>query len=239
MKIERSRDTRVVGIDVGGVRRGFHMVCMAGDGHIIDTDQTADVPATLETITRWGGVQAIPVVAIDSPCGWSASGGSREAERSLEIGGQRISCFCTPTEARAGDHQQEALRRGANDFYGWVRNGMALFDAIAPYWPSYRGTSSQSVAIETFPHAVASYLNGGLMRAGVRARRALVSGWAGPGKGTEKLRNADLVDAGLCAIAALAFVTQQHHLSKDRRPHGNEEEGFIVVPSLAWKPLRH
>ena len=88
--------TTVIGIDVGGERKGFHAVALQ-NGTFVATLAHSD-PAV---IVSWCRQLKAVVVAVDAPCGWSAGGASRLAERSLAIGGNKISCFATPTRARA------------------------------------------------------------------------------------------------------------------------------------------
>jgi len=156
-------------------------------------------------------------------------GGSRQAERELEIDGDKIHCFSTPTRVRAEEHLEHARQQGRSDFYGWVRNGMSLFHALADVWPLYRGECQFPFSVETFPHAVACYLEGRRVARGVRARRQLLDRvLAGPISG--QLGNADFVDAALCALAARAFGGQQGGPGQTYRQFGNPQEGFIVVP---------
>ncbi|MFH1737868.1 MAG: DUF429 domain-containing protein, partial [bacterium] len=99
----------VVGIDVGGERRGFHAVALS-DGNFVGIN-TDHEPAV---IVGWCLYYRAAVVAVDAPCRWSQAGLSREAERLL--GRKGIHCFATPTRERA-------LHR---DFYKWVFNGEKL-----------------------------------------------------------------------------------------------------------------
>ena len=76
----------VVGIDVGGDRKGFHAVLLR-DGQILGTKGDRDPAA----IVAWCLENEADVVAVDAPGRWSQSRASRSAER--ELGRQRISCF--------------------------------------------------------------------------------------------------------------------------------------------------
>jgi predicted nuclease with RNAse H fold len=151
---------------------------------------------------------------VDSPCGWSRDGGSREAERTLSIHGERIPCFSTPTEQRA---------RG-NPFYSWVRNGLRLFRALEKSHGLFDpGRPVGPAVFETFPHAVVCCCQGKLVRAKRKAsarRDALLA----LGYDITSLRNVDFLDAALCAHAAWCFHTGRFcHF-------GNSTEGYIVVP---------
>ena len=77
-----SRETFVVGIDVGGPRKGFHAVALR-EGAYLDTFASPDA----RDLAAWciqGGARA---VAIDAPCRWSRTGRARPAERALTAAG--------------------------------------------------------------------------------------------------------------------------------------------------------
>ena len=61
----------VVGIDVGGERKGFHAVALQ-NGTFVATLAHSD-PAV---IVSWCRQLKAVVVAVDAPCGWSAGGAS-------------------------------------------------------------------------------------------------------------------------------------------------------------------
>lgn len=67
----------VVGIDVGGERKGFHAVAL-NNGMFVATLAHSD-PAV---IVSWCRQQNAAVVAVDAPCGWSA-GGARATAANL------------------------------------------------------------------------------------------------------------------------------------------------------------
>ena len=77
---------RVVGIDVGGSRKGFHAVALE-DGVFLARRQTSCVAE----LTGWcrDGIDA-RLVAIDAPCRWRASDGTRPAERQLLAQGMNV-----------------------------------------------------------------------------------------------------------------------------------------------------
>ena len=206
-----SRQT-VVGIDVGGKRKGFHAVALR-NGRFIETKQfTTPTP-----LADWCLKQDAHIVAVDAPCKWSQSGGSRRAERDLRVGGQIIQCFKTPTRERAVKH-----RKG---FYGWVFNGEQLYQHLALHYRLFDGELREGLMVfESFPHAVVCALAGRVVptkpkatvrRAALRAR----------GYDVTCLVNIDFVDAALCAVAAEAF------LKGCVQCFGDEQEGFIVVPA--------
>ena len=79
----------VVGIDVGGVRKGFHAVALR-DGVYAGQLATGDVQES----AHWcRSVVGASVIAIDAPCRWSSDGRARPCER--ELMRQGIFCFAT------------------------------------------------------------------------------------------------------------------------------------------------
>lgn len=201
----------MLGIDVGGPRKGFHAVAMSVDGKL--TIRHFDKVAA---VRDWALELRPTAIAIDAPCNWSSEGRSRQAERELRIGQEKVSCFSTPTQALAG----------TRPFYGWVHHGLKLYRALNPHFPLYRGSKDQaSGIIETFPHGVACALAGRRLNAKHKSsdRRALLN----------KLRiresdlpNIDFVDAALCAVSARSWCEGKF------QAFGNPSEGFIVVPRL-------
>ena len=136
----------VIGIDAGGERKGFHAVALAG-GTFAATLASSD-PVV---IVSWCRHMKAAVVAVDAPCGWSAGGASRLAERSLAIGDKQITCFATPTRTRAT----------RSNFYKWVFNGERLYRQLAKHYVLFDGLRRAGPAcFETFPHAVVCALAG-------------------------------------------------------------------------------
>lgn len=202
--------TTVIGIDVGGERKGFHAVALQ-DGTFVATLAHSD-PLV---IVSWCRQQNAAVVAVDAPCGWSAGGSSRLAERSLAIGAHKIHCFATPTRARAKQSQ----------FYAWVFNGERLYNQLFKHYALFNGTRRAGPAcFETFPHAVVCALAGRVVAARpMRETRRNALRQRGYNVGS--LTNVDFVDAGLCALTADGFVRGSYRL------FGEQTEGFIVVPA--------
>ena len=133
---------------------------------------------------------------MDAPCGWSAGGASRLAERSLAIGGNNFSCFATLTRARAN----------RSNFYKWVFNGARLYQQLAQHYTLFDGARrGSSTCFETFPHAVACALAGRVVAARPK-RETRRSALRQCGYDVSILTNVDFADAGLCAITADAFV---------------------------------
>ena len=71
----------VVGIDVGGARKGFHAVAIT-DGTYLSHFTTQDV----RKLSDWcrETVRA-RVIAVDAPCRWRGAGHARPAERELIV----------------------------------------------------------------------------------------------------------------------------------------------------------
>jgi predicted nuclease with RNAse H fold len=201
----------VVGVDVGGPRKGFHAVALTGT---VFRKQACSSPAEVAAWCRDVGAAA---VGVDAPCGWSASGSSRRAERDLRINDERIHCFATPTLKRA--------RQSRTDFYGWVFNGMKLYDELRKHYPLFAGdASARPLCFETFPQAVACILAGRTVAAKRKAtvRRHILSE---QGYDHSVLQNIDFIDAALCAVAA------ERLLQETVVYFGQPDEGFIVLPA--------
>lgn len=171
----------VVGIDVGGIRKGYHAVLLSS-GNLEATFQHTEPTA----IGAWVNALNPVAIAIDAPCGWSQDSGSREAERSLQHHQTRIPCFCTPTRERAKQSR----------FYDWVFNGEKLYN-------TFRETEIEP--IETYPHGIAQIIldfngEGSKQEQRLHALKAV-------GISTHSLSSPDLIDAALCALTADATRT--------------------------------
>jgi len=201
----------VVGIDVGGERKGFHAVALRGDTFVDKT--TAADPAV---IVAWCLDHKATVVSVDAPCGWSQTGSSRLAERKLQISKKQIYCFSTPMREHAENHDK--------GFYDWVFNGERLYRLLVNDFPLFNGKRRKGqMSIETFPHAVVCAMEGRLVSAKfkVKVRRKVLQN---KGYDISDLSNIDFVDAALCAVAADEFGKGNYQC------FGNPGEGFIVVP---------
>lgn len=200
----------VVGIDVGGGKKGFHAVALH-DGKFTDKTTNRDPAA----IVGWCLDHKARVVAVDAPCRWSKYGSSRLAER--ELSKQSIWCFSSPTKERA-------LHR---DFYKWMLNGEKLYECLeSRQYPRFDGNrTAGQICIETFPHAIVCALAGRVVSA---KPKATVRRFALQGRGYDisGLPNVDFVDAALCAVTANAFHNGGYQL------YGDRDEGFIVVPRI-------
>jgi predicted nuclease with RNAse H fold len=211
----------VIGIDVGGPRKGFHAALVRGT-EILARHRERD-PAAL---AAWCAAQHAPVVAVDAPCRWRrpAPAPARTAERALSAAG--IACYYSPTEERARSHP----------FYSWMLPGADLFTALQAHHPLLlTDATARPVSIETFPQAVACALAGTHVSARpadkrrVRSELLRAAGFALTGNESQ-----DELDALLCALAATAFARGAFHA------YGDAEDGFIVVPTaplLASSPL--
>jgi predicted nuclease with RNAse H fold len=209
--LKRSPQT-VVGIDVGGTRKGFHAVALR-NGRCFERIPTTEI----EPIVAWCLREAVSVVAIDAPCKWSTFASSRLAERELMKKG--IHCFFTPTEKKAKEHK--------TDYYGWVFNGQRLFKLLAEHrYSLFDGISRSGPAcFETFPHAIVCALTGKVIPAKrkVSRRRRLLRDL---GYDVSILTNIDFVDAALCAHTAYTFQQGLDQI----QPFGNSDEGYILIP---------
>lgn len=207
---QREPGSIVVGVDVGGSKKGFHAVALQ-DGHYREKFSTL----TPAEIAAWCRRLKASVVGIDAPCRWSLTGRARPCERALAAEG--LSTFATPSQAK-----------GKTDpFYRWMVNGAELYRCLAPDYPLYNGQRSVSgqVSVETFPHAVACALAGKQLSARQkRADRARLLREAGVA--TDALTNMDWIDAALCALAA------QYLKAGTFKAYGDAAEGIIVVPHL-------
>jgi len=140
----------VVGIDVGGPRKGFHAVALRGGVYL---EKFAALDA--QSILLWCHQLNAKVVGIDAPCRWSTTGKSRRAER--ELAAEGISCFSTPT-------RQSAENR---DFYRWMLTGAELFRLLESNYQLFDGGNAAPgrMCFETFPQAVACALSGKIVSA--------------------------------------------------------------------------
>lgn len=210
--IRRAKRT-VVGIDVGGARKGFHAVALV-EGTCRDRLQTCSVRELVRWVREDIGAQ---VVAVDSPCRWRLGKSVRAAER--ELMKQGIRCFLTPT-------RREAMHN-ATGYYEWMLRGMKLFRGLAKTHPlGNAGTSvGRRCSFETFPHAITWHLRGGDADA-TRKRRQRLALLRAHGVRVADLTNMDWIDAALCALAADIFAAGQR-----MRFYGDRRTGHIVVPA--------
>ena len=172
-----------VGIDVAEAAKGLDLVALDADGRIVQSRGCLSVEEAAALVLD----DLRPaLVAIDSPSGWSAQGRSRSGERALARMG--IPVFATGPDP--GDHP----------FYRWMRQGIALFEALQPRYPLFRGEDPTGRAAEVYPNATACLLAGRRRAAGeskVVFRRSVLRT---EGVDDAVLPNADRVDAALAAL---------------------------------------
>ena len=202
-----------LGIDVGGERKGFHVVALDASRKVVGEPYRLATAAAIGPLI----VKLRPtVVAIDAPCQWSQDK-SREAERALARTGVRS--FCTPSRARA----QQNLT-----FYGWMFQGEAAFAAATPTHPHFGGGNSvRGHTIEVFPNATTIALTGRPNPKGIsknRWRRQLLGG---QGIDPTQFTNIDHVDAALCALTGLLA------LDAGFQAYGDPTGGYLVAPRAA------
>jgi len=206
----------VVGIDVGGSRKGFHAVAFTGGAY---AGQLATADA--QEMAHWcRSVVGASVIAIDAPCRWSTDGRPRPCER--ELMGRGIRCFASPTRQRAVEHP--------TNYFGWMLQGEALYQALENGAPEVSYPLVRSLphggpgCFETFPHAITWHLRGGQAQAAHKRsqRRELLQQ---AGIDLSAITSIDLIDAALCAFTA-------HHAATGGEcvPYGEPQTGLIVVP---------
>jgi len=209
----------VIGIDVGGPRKGFHAVALTG-GEYSGCCATTDVGQLMDWCHKVQGA----VIAVDAPCQWSMDGRARSAERALMKMG--IWCFSTPTRNQAKERERQHHLGKATNHYGWMLRGEELFQALTPSHPLCSGLPAlgKKCSFETFPHAITWHLTDGKAKAKTKwtERRSLL---VKEGIALDGLTNIDLVDAALCALTAHRVAGGGECLA-----YGERNTGFIIVP---------
>jgi len=213
------RAAAVVGIDVGGTRKGFHAVAL-GAGVLIDRYRTADP----QGLARWCADLGAALVAVDAPGRWGNGGGARPAERALmQLG---IPCFSSPSRDQALAHP--------SNFFGWMLCGEALYGALGGCgYPLAEGPpqAGERCCFETFPHAITALAHRALGLGPAQARhkrqqrRQLLERC---GVNTAALRGIDWIDAALCAL-----VAQQLAAGAPCSVYGAVDSGVVLLPSVA------
>jgi predicted nuclease with RNAse H fold len=100
----------VVGVDVGGPKKGFHAVALQ-DGQYREQLSTC----IAQEAVAWCRRLKASVVGIDAPCRWSLTGRARPCERALAVEG--LQTFATPSQAKGATHP----------FYRWMVKGAELY----------------------------------------------------------------------------------------------------------------
>jgi predicted nuclease with RNAse H fold len=203
----------VVGIDVGGARKGFHAVALR-DGVYAGQLRSRDV----EELSHWcRSVIGASVIAIDAPCRWSTGGRARPCER--ELMQQGIFCFATPSREKAEQHP--------SGYFDWMLRGADLYQALEASHPLLTSLHcpGQRCCFETFPHAITWHLRNGEAKARQKRpqRTALLTQ---AGISTAPLSSIDLIDAALCALTAHRVASGAACLA-----FGEPDTGLIVVPA--------
>ena len=202
---------RVLGVDVGGDRKGLDLVVMNEERTVAMT-QTRATLSDVVTVLR----DLRPrIVAIDSPPAWNAGTRSRRTERQLaELG---ISTFPTPSAAS-----------GEKPFFDWMKVGMAVFALVAEHgYPLDTSGRSGRRAIEVFPYGSAVVLSGGLKPDGMRTKDWRERVLRSHGVRAEALRTLDQVDAALAALTGVIVGEGRATFL------GDGAEGVIVLPVSA------
>jgi predicted nuclease with RNAse H fold len=195
-----------LGIDVAESRKGLDLVAVDSGRRIVACQRRSTIADVASAVAELEP----HVICIDAPPAWALDGRSRAAERQLRPLG--ITTFATPTDP--GDHP----------FYGWMRVGFAIFEAVAATYPRYRGGRVAGTAAEVFPHATAVLLAG--------RRRS-------PDESKSSFRRTVLADRGVddsllgsldAVDAALAALTGIIALEDEVSSVGDPDEGVILLP---------
>ncbi|MFZ9889493.1 MAG: DUF429 domain-containing protein, partial [Myxococcota bacterium] len=217
----------VVGIDVGGAKKGYHAVAFT-DGKYAGHTTSCDAAV----VAGWVNGQGARVVAVDAPCTWSKEGKSRPCETELRRRG--IKCFSTPN-AHFMDVLETEGTDGQKAFYGWMKQGERLFYTLSQSGFPLLLTdpvAGERCCFETFPHAIAWALLGPEAQACKKReqRDKLLTGLC---TDFPKGMNIDFIDAGLCAYMAHVVATSgDFELLPERSLHFT---GILVVPKPSKK----
>ena len=171
-----------IGIDVGGIKKGFHCVCL-NNRKIVSCIHDRE----LKNICKWIVDFNPDVIAVDAPCGWSANGLSRESERSLAINGKNISCFSTPTREKAKK----------SSFYKWIFNGEKLFNELS---------QNNFTVIETYPYGIAQCFAINVEKPKIELRKTVLDINC---INYSSLNNIDEIDAALCSLTAKFYYDKK------------------------------
>lgn len=204
----------VAGIDIGGVRKGCHLVVIRGR-EVLCNVKSGDPEYLARQCNEFGAV----LVGIDSPCRWARPGMGRIAERALSK--ERIFCFATPSRERALD--------STSGFYDWMFNGERVYQALAATHSLLAESrySGGRVCFETFPHAVTCALLGTEVASAKKKREQRRALLQSAGIDTSALKSIDAIDAAVCALTAEYLRLGQ------ARAYGDGEGGFIFVPQFS------
>jgi len=203
----------VAGIDIGGDRKGCHLVILRGT-RILCNIKSRTPEYLLQTCIG----SDVVAVGIDAPCQWGTEGKGRLAEKELAQRG--VFCFATPTRERAIS--------STSGFYGWMLNGERVYQAFATTYPllTSRDYSGGRVSFETFPHAITCAVRGKEFTSARQKRSQRRQLLANVGIDATALRSIDAVDAALCALTAGFLLTGRTY------SYGDVAGGYIRVPAL-------
>jgi len=201
----------VAGIDVGGERKGFHLVVLR-DNQIVCSTRSLSPEVIAERCVELGVV----AVGVDAPCQWGQAGAGRLAEKQLSQ--KRIFCFSTPTRALAV----------GNNFYGWMFNGERMYDALSATHLLFEGVCPPQgkVYFETFPHAITCAFLGTDVAFAPLKRKQRSELLQQHQIDLRLLRSIDAIDAGLCALTA-GYV-----LAGNAYQYGDKAGGYLLVPNV-------
>jgi predicted nuclease with RNAse H fold len=204
-------DPVVAGIDVGGNRKGCHLVVLQGD-RVLLTDKGSP-----EHVAESAIASGARMVGIDAPCRWGLSGFGRTAEKQLAK--ERIFCFSTPTREKA--------LSSTSGFYGWMLNGERVYQKLTVTHPLLEtlNFSLGTSCFETFPHAITCALLGTDQASAKLKRTQRRQLLEEIGIDTHLLKSIDALDAALCALTA------QYLILGCCKTFGDAPSGLIVVPT--------
>lgn len=203
----------VAGIDVGGTRKGCHLVVLQGNDILLNI-RSGDPEYLARKCDELGAV----AVGIDAPCRWGQPQLGRLAEKALAR--ERVFCFATPTRDRAATNP--------SGFYDWMFCGERICEALAATHPllSDGRYVAGKVCFETFPHAITCAMLGSdeasAKRKRVQRRQMLRDAGIDP----TPLKSIDAVDAALCALVAKYVIAGRSKV------YGDAEGGYICVPEF-------
>ena len=203
----------VAGIDIGGVKKGNHLVILKGQSIL----RSINHPNPNYLVQKCHE-QCVSVIGIDSPCGWGLPNVGRAAEKALAK--ERIFCFSTPIRERAVSH--------AAGFYNWMLNGEKVYEALVHSHPLLTNSqyASGNYCFETFPHAIACAMLGTDVASAKLKRKQRRLILEKSGIDTSCLKSIDAIDAALCALTA------QYLVEGKAKAYGDAECGYIFVPRL-------
>ncbi|MCO4861257.1 DUF429 domain-containing protein [Cupriavidus sp. WGlv3] len=219
MKTSASGTVAVAGIDIGGARKGCHLVILRGR-EVCRVAKSSNPEDLYQDCLQ----HEVVAVGVDSPCRWSLDGAGRLAEK--ELAKEKIFCFSTPTQERA--------LANTSGFYGWMFSGEKVFQTFAPTYPLLleKRYVEGPVSFETFPHAITCSLIGRDVASAklkrVQRRKVLEDA----GINASSLTSIDAVDAALCALTAKLLLLGR------TRAYGDSHGGYIFVPGADLQEVR-